>query len=154
MLLEDLFHAEPEQIKRMVNQLKLTASQLGLPFGDRTKTYNSRLAQELGLWAEEMGCGDEYHIAAFRAYFAIGLNLAEKRVLLDLAGSCGLSVEAATEVLRSRSHAAAVDRDWEVSRQQQVTAVPTFILNGSTLVGAQPYMALQGLMLQHGVNRR
>lgn len=154
MLLEELFRTEPEQIRRMVGQLRLTAAQLGLPFGERTRTYNSRLAQELGLWAEEMGCADTFHMAAFKAYFAEGLNLAEPEVLLDLAASCGLSTEAAAEVLRSRSHAPAVDADWQASRAKQVAAVPTFILKGSTLVGAQSYQTLQGLMLQHGIRRR
>jgi predicted DsbA family dithiol-disulfide isomerase len=31
----------------------------------RKKTYNSRLAQELGKWAETKGKGDEYHDAVF-----------------------------------------------------------------------------------------
>jgi len=154
MLLEDLFHTDTEQIQRMVSQLRSTAEQLGLAFGQRTKTYNSRLAQELGLWAEELGRGDDFHMAAFTAYFADGRNLADHAVLLDLAESCKLPWEAADEVLRTRSHASAVDKDWQASRRQQITAVPTFILKGSTLVGAQPYPALQGLMLQHGVLRK
>lgn len=154
MLLDDLFHTDTEQIHRMVSQLRNTAGQLGLPFGRRTKTYNSRLAQELGLWAEELGRGDAFHLAAFTAYFADGRNLADHGVLLDLAESCKLPRDAADEVLRTRSHAPAVDEDWQASRRQRVTAVPTFILNGSALVGAQPYPALQGLMLQHGVARR
>ena len=34
--------------------LRATATELGLPFGERTRTYNSRLAQEeSGLPAEE-----------------------------------------------------------------------------------------------------
>lgn len=153
-MLEELFDAESEQIRGMVNQLRMAAARLGLPFGNRTRTYNSRLAQELGAWAEEMGQGEKFHQAVFRAYFADGRNLADHEVLLDLARECGLSVTEATDVVVSGSHAAAVDEDWEAARQRQVTAVPTFILNKSTLVGAQPFRNLQGLMLQHGVLRR
>nr|WP_267314020.1 DsbA family protein [Desulfosediminicola ganghwensis] len=154
ILLEELFKTGSDQIDRMVTQLRLTANQLGLPFGNRTKTYNSRLAQELGLWAEKNGRGEEFHLAAFKAYFADGRNLAKQHVLLDLAKSCNLPIEEASEVLRTRSYATAVDEDWEASRQQQITAVPTFTFGSTLLVGAQAYSNLQGLMLQHGVLRR
>lgn len=138
----------------MVQQLSQTAAQLGLLFGERHRTFNSRLAQELGLWAEEKGCGHEFHMAAFKTYFAEGKNLALQPILLELAESCGLSRIGAAEVLNSRSYRDAVDRDWQDSRALQVTAVPTFILAGSRLVGAQSYATLQGLMLQHGVGRK
>jgi len=59
----------------MVRRLRFQAMELGLPFGERTITCNSRLAQELGLWAESKGKGKQFHNAAFRAYFAEGHNL-------------------------------------------------------------------------------
>jgi hypothetical protein len=36
----------------MMASLKRAADKEGLPLGERKKTYNSRLAQELGKWAE------------------------------------------------------------------------------------------------------
>ena len=36
-------------IDQMMTHLKQVSSGLGLPFGDRKMTYNSRLAQELGI---------------------------------------------------------------------------------------------------------
>jgi predicted DsbA family dithiol-disulfide isomerase len=137
----------------MLHQLKQRADKLGLPFGERHKTFNSRLAQELGLWAEDRGYGHAFHITAFKAYFADGKNLALLPVLITLAESCGLPPAEAEEVLVKRSYKAAVDRDWDDSRRLQITAVPTFIMNNSRLVGAQGYTTLQGLMLQHGVDK-
>jgi predicted DsbA family dithiol-disulfide isomerase len=137
----------------MLHQLKQRADQLGLPFGERSKTYNSRLAQELGLWAEDKGYGHVFHMAAFRAYFAEGRNLAHLPVLIELAEHSGLPRAEAEEVLVKRSYKAAVDKDWQYSRQLQITAVPTFIIQSSRLVGAQSYATLQGLMLQHGVEK-
>ncbi len=53
--LEDLFAGQPVDIDQVMARLKAVARELGLPFGDRAMTYNSRLAQELGHWAETEG---------------------------------------------------------------------------------------------------
>ncbi|SHO51713.1 DSBA-like thioredoxin domain-containing protein [Desulfopila aestuarii DSM 18488] len=154
MLLTDLFRADASRIEQIVAGLQANADQLGLPFGPRSRTYNSRLAQELGLWAEEKGCGHSFHMAAFHAYFADGKNLAQEPVLLDLAKTAGLSPDEAKTVLASRSYREQVDRDWQEAYRLQITAVPTFVLGDSRLVGAQSYAALAGLMLQHGVKKQ
>ena len=67
-------------------------------------------------------------------------------VLLDIVGSVGLSVDAAREVLESRSFKDAVDADWEKSRRYGVTGVPTFVAGGYGVVGAQPYEVLEQLL--------
>ena len=123
----------------MLAHLNQVAESLGLPFGVRTKTYNSRLAQELGLWAETKGRGHRYHLAAFHAYFANGQNLAEKDVLLEIAATAGLDPTAAEHVIDERSFSSHVLADWQLSRDRGVTAVPTFYMNGSSLTGAQSY---------------
>ena len=152
--LEDLFAGRPVDIPAMLDRLRRTAADLGLPFGDRIMTYNSRGAQELGKWAEEKGRGDAFHHAAFHAYFAEGKNIAEVDVLADLAEAVGLSSEEARRVLADGRYRAAVDAEWNRSRELGVTAVPTFILNGRRLVGAQPYEALVKLMEDNQVARR
>ena len=69
----------------MLDHMKQVAKEQGLPFGDRKMTFNSRLAQELGKWAEQMEKGDAFHDAVFRAYFADGRNIADANVLADIA---------------------------------------------------------------------
>lgn len=150
-LLEDLFKTSPEKIKTMVAQLRLTALNLGLPFGERTKTYNSRLAQELGLWAEDMGKGELFHNLAFKAYFADGENLAKSSVLLDLAKKAGLHPEEAEAIITNRTYRQKVDKDWADSRFMGITAVPTFLLGQHKLVGAQSYEAFTQLMTQYNI---
>ena len=49
-----------------------------LPFGKREKTYNTRLAQELGKWAGQKGKGTLFHDAMFRAFFVEGMNIGKK----------------------------------------------------------------------------
>ena len=143
-------YAPPEKVKARVAGLKQTAAQLGLPFGERTRTYNSRLSQELGLWAEDQGKGDEFHLAAFTGYFVNGENLADREVLLRLADSVGLSIVEAEQVISQRTYAAEVDSHWFEARQLGITAVPTFIAGLNRVVGAQPYEALAGLVQAAG----
>ena len=138
----------------MLAHLKNVAGGLGLPFGDREMTYNSRLAQELGKWAESKGAGDAFHHAVFRAYFVEGENIAELPVLVRTAESVNLSGEDALAILQDRTYKDAVDSDWQRSYELQVTAVPTFACNHQTLVGAQPYQALEKLLLANNVKRR
>jgi len=153
-MLAEMFRTSQEKIDGMIRNLRFQAMQLGLPFGERSRTYNSRLAQELGLWAESCGRGDKFHHAAFHAYFADGQNLAEPKVLLALAEQAGLDQEPAQKVLTKRSFRQPVDDDWELSRKRNITAVPTFVLGNYKLVGAQPYETLASLMQQNGVLKR
>ena len=138
----------------MLARLEQVARDLELPFGDRKMTYNSRLAQELGKWAEQMGKGDAFHDAVFRAYFADGRNIADANILADVATSVGLDAKEAHTVLAARTFKEAVDTDWARASESRVTAVPTFLTNGQTLAGAQPFNVLVNFMLQNNVIRR
>ena len=140
--LEDLFAGRPINIPEMLTHLRHTARQLGLPFGDRRMTYNSRRAQELGKWAENCGRGDAFHNAVFKAYFANGLNIATDTVLMDIAQSVDLDPLEARTVIEQGQYRDAVDRDWQRSRHMGISAVPTFVINRQRLVGAQTYQDL------------
>lgn len=126
-----------------MDRLKRVADSLGLPFVDRTHTYNTRLAQELGAWATCLGCGEAFHQTAFHATFAEAKNIARIPVLLDLAARVGLPREGASETLRDRRFCAEVDKDWALARELGITAVPTLVMDGRRLVGAQPYEAME-----------
>jgi predicted DsbA family dithiol-disulfide isomerase len=152
--LEELFSGRNINIPQMLTKLKQTARDAGLPFGDRKMTYNSRLAQELGKWAEKKEYGDAFHDAVFRAYFADGRNIADNNTLSDIANSAGLNANEAREVLAARTFKASVDADWSRAYESKVTAVPTFLMEGQSLVGAQPYNILANFMWQHGIKRR
>ena len=154
LTLEELFAGRPVDIKQVLAHLNQTAKDLGLPFGKRERTYNSRLAQELAKLAEEQGCGQRYHMAAFKAYFADGLNIGLQSTLVELGTSVGLSAKQVLEVLEKRTFKDAVDKDWNRSYQSGVTSVPTFIINRLSLVGAQPYEKLAQLMESSGIMKR
>ena len=56
--------------------------------------------------------------------------------------------------MADRAFKEAVDTDWARAYESGVTAVPTFLMNGQTLVGAQRFKALADFMLQNNVNPR
>jgi len=134
--------------------LKHAADEAGLPFGDRMKTFNSRLAQELGKWAESNDKGDSFHHAVFKAYFAEGINIAKISSLVNIAASVGLPREESEAVLVKRIFKTDVDEDWSLSQKNGITAVPTFVINNDRLVGAQPYEMLEEVMEANGVKKR
>lgn len=136
--LEALFAGRPVHVPDMLDRLREVAAELRLPFGDRRHTFNSRLAQELGKWAEDQGWGDAFHPAAFRAYFADGRNLARHDVLCAVAESAGLAPDAAAGVLTRRMYQKAVDDDWERSARGGITAVPTFRFGRERITGFRP----------------
>ena len=152
--LEELFAGRNMDIPAMLERLKKAADDLGLPWGTRKMTFNSRLAQEMGKWAEEKGKGDKFHDGVFKAYFVDGKNIAQKNVILELAKKVGLPVKEAREVLESRSFKEAVDEDWKLSMKWGVTAVPTFVIDGHAVVGAQPYEVLEEFLKNNGVKKR
>ena len=152
--LEELFKGRDIDIDRTMAHLKQVASGLGLPFGDRKMTYNSRLAQELGKWAESRDKGHEFHNSIFRSYFVDGQNIGKVDVLVNVAESISLNGKDALKVIQDRAYREAVDSDWKRSCELRVTAVPTFLFCNQFLVGAQKYEALEKLLLSNNVKRR
>ena len=146
--LEDLFAGRGYDIPKMQAQMRARMEAEGLPYGTRTMTYNSRLAQELAAWADTQPGGEAIHHAMFRAYFVEARNIGDAEVLVDIAGSVGLPPDQAREVIAKRTHQAAVDADWEKSRRYGVTGVPTFVVGNQGVVGAQPYEVLEELVRQ------
>ena len=65
LTLEELFAGRNMDIAAGQARMAMLMAQEGLPYGTRTMTYNSRLAQELGKWAETQPDGDKIHEALF-----------------------------------------------------------------------------------------
>ena len=144
--LEDLFQGRGADIEAMKQRMSALMTEENLAYGNRSHTYNSRLAQELAKWGESFPEGEALNLKLFEAYFAEGRNLAEPEVLLDVAEVAGLPLETAEEVIRQRSFRDAVDTDWKRAHELGVTGVPTFVSGNRGLVGAQPYEAMVQLI--------
>ena len=146
MALAELFAGREAMIRDMQTRLLLRAATEGLPLVERTHTYNSRLAQELGKWAESRGQGDQFRRAVYQAYFVEGVNIALEEELLRIATAAGLLVDEAGTVLAQRSFAAAEDADWQRAAKLGITAVPTHLCGEKRLTGSGSYDAFVRLI--------
>jgi len=135
--------SDPDETWAIVRSIQDTVAEFELPFGDLKRVSNSRLAQELGAWADASGKGKAYHDAAFRAFFVAGEDIGDKTVLADLAEAVGLDPEEARRVLEKRSFLEAVDADWARSRKLGIRMAPTFVRGGRMLEGTKPYSVLK-----------
>ena len=145
--LEELF-AGRYDIEAMMQRCADVAKELDLPFGNRTHTYNSRRAQELGKWAEEQGVGEAFHMAVYRAYYVDGCNIALPGKLAEIAESVGLDPDAALLTIDKRSYAGHVDSDWQRAKGLGVTSIPTVIYQQQALVGFQSYENYRRLLTE------
>lgn len=135
----ELFQSNPDDIKEKNIRMKGLMDQEELPYIDRTHTYNSRLAQEIGAWAETIQKNTSIHDNFFEAYFVKGLNIGLEEVILDVVSNSGLDINEARSVIKDRTFKKNIDEDWKKSSEYGVTGVPTFVYSGQSLVGAQPY---------------
>jgi predicted DsbA family dithiol-disulfide isomerase len=146
MELAELFAGREAMIRDMQARLLQLAAVEGLPLTERTRTCNSRLAQELGKWAESLGKGDQFRRAAYRAYFVEGSNIGLVEELLKIAAVVGLPLAEAEAALTARSFAAAVDADWQRAGKLGITAVPTHLCGSKKLTGFSSYDAFVRLI--------
>jgi predicted DsbA family dithiol-disulfide isomerase len=144
--LSDLFAGREAMLEAMSERLKQAMAEAGLPYSDWTRTYNSRLAQELAAWAVAEHEAGGIHLRLFRAYFAEGKNLMESAVLEEVAADVGLPTGEARRVIEERRYREAVDADWRRCRQLGLTGVPSYVAGGYAVVGAQPYEVLEELV--------
>ena len=139
--LEAMFAGRGADLQAMHQRMADLMRGEGLPYAERTHTYNSRLAQELGKWADARGV-EGIHDILYRAYFVENRNIAEIEELVRLAEVAGLPSAEARDLVERRAKES-VDADWAKSRQYGITGVPTFVAGSSGLVGAQPYEVVE-----------
>ena len=154
LTLEHLFAGRGVDIAASQARMKRLMDDEGLPYGDRTMTYNSRLAQELACYAVTRPGGEKIHKRLFQAYFVGGINIACVDNLIGIATSIGLPEEDCRDALTWRRYRHAVDTDWNRSRTLGLTGVPAFVVGQNGVTGAQPYDVLEQLLEQSAAKRR
>ena len=147
----ELFRTSTDDIKEKNLRMKGLMNEEHLPYNNRTHTYNSRLAQEIGAWAETVQNDTSIHDNFFESYFVKGLNIGSEEVILDVVTKSNLDIDEARSVIKNRTFKSNIDVDWEKSRKYGVTGVPTIVYAGQSLVGAQPYENLVQFLNHFGV---
>jgi predicted DsbA family dithiol-disulfide isomerase len=154
MPIEELFGNNFPVMNDKMQKMENIASSLGLPLAKRSAISNSRLSQELAKWAETKGKLEEYQDAIYTAYFSAGQDIADKYILSEVAEICGLSKTEAFEVIETGAFREAVEMDWEKSEELGIMVAPTYIMNGTKLMGSQSYQKLEELMLANNITKK
>ena len=152
--LDEIYQRYPYPKADMLEHLRRNARALNMPFCERSKVFNSRMAQELGAWAESQGAGETFHKAAFAAYFVNNQNLADRNVLLNIVGQIGLDSSTAEMILDQGTYSDIVERDWQRADELGIDVVPTFVIGQNKLIGAQEYRSLSKFVTQNSVARK
>jgi len=86
--------------------------------------------------AQEQGKFWEYHDLLYKNQSSLGDYSDES--LVALAREAGLDVGEFESSIASGEHQEAVMEDFTEGQRSGITGTPTFVINGQTLVGAQP----------------
>ncbi len=115
---------------------------------------NTHLALQAAEFARDAGCLEPFHRRLFAAYFQEGQNIGERDVLLKTARRAGLDVGQLGEALATGRYEERVAEAWREARELGIDGVPTFLMEGMRLVGAQPYELLRQIAERAGAQRK
>lgn len=152
--LEDLFRGREAYVEDSKRRLKRAFEAEGLPYQDIRHVPNTRVAQEVGKWAESQPGGEAFHEAVFRAYFGDGRDIGDPLEVLAIAGECGLDESDARAALGQRAHRGEVDADWKRAVDSAIWGVPYFVAGEATVMGCQTHQVLAQLVERAGARRR
>ena len=129
----------PERATQIIEHVSSIAASSGIEFRlDRAVRANTLLAHRLLWFAERRGVQIELKEQLLRAYFTDGRNVGDPDVLVDIAHLVGLDEAEVSAFLASDEGRAEVMADLATASSIDITAVPTFVFNGTwTVPGAQ-----------------
>ncbi|GAB6153915.1 DsbA family oxidoreductase [Desulfosporosinus burensis] len=146
----------PEKSPNYLAQAKLGVEALGRKYGLQMtfneKSKHSRMALEGAKFAEDHGCGNEYHDAVFAAQFQEQKNINDQNVLTEIAVKIGLDQEEFRKALVSKQYEKSVLQDISEAHELGIQGVPYYIVNGRTAYGVQSYEALEKLLVSDGLS--
>ena len=135
--LKELFAGRNIDVDASQQAIKEKALSMGLEYGNRTHTFNSRNAQVVGKAMAQHRVFNNYMHAVFHSYFGKGENISSIEVLqaiVDQVYPVDLDVN---ELIENSHYQKLVDVDWEFCRQNNITGVPTYEYDNRYCVGAQ-----------------
>ena len=129
----------PEDIKRIMSNLRTMGAPFGIAFVDRPLLSNSHLALQAAEFARENDLFERFHTALFAAYFSHGLDIGNIDVLAMIARDAGLDDEAMKRALEEGKYLPMLEAVKEEAAVRVVTGVPAFFIGDKkSVVGAQP----------------
>jgi len=99
----------------------------------------SRRASEASSCAHEQGKFWEYHNHLYHSQRGYNGGAFSDANLRDHAATLGLDQGAFATCMDNSTYAAAVQRDFDLARSQNLRSTPSFLVNGQIVVGAQSF---------------
>ena len=128
-----------EYLEMMKANIKKLAADVGVIFKLSDKLPNSRMALFLSEFARKKGKFDEFHKLVFDSYWKDGKDIGDQELLMGLAESIGFERKEILEYLDSEEPLKELKISLKKLRNYGINGVPTFIISGRIVVGAQPY---------------
>jgi predicted DsbA family dithiol-disulfide isomerase len=137
------------RLQSVHDNLTRLGAELGLPFAfDKIKRSPNTLdAHRLIRWAATAGVQAEVVDRLFKAFFVEGRDVGDRKVLVELAGECGLDAGQVEKALADGADADLVRAEIEEAQTMGVSGVPFFIFGGRVGVpgAAEPSVLRQAI---------
>ena len=133
------------------DNLTRLGAELGVPFAfDKIKRSPNTLdAHRLIRWAGSAGAQAAVVDRLFKAYFVEGRDIGDRKVLVEIAGQCGLDGNQVEKFLAGGADTDLVRQEIDQAQAMGVSGVPFFIFGGRVGVpGAQEPSALRKAIAQ------
>lgn len=139
-----------EQAKQMTAQVVQMGKASGIDFNfEKALITNTFPAHKILHLAKKHGKSSEMEEELFKAHFLNGENVGSIEVLSNLAEKLGINKDEVLQTLSSDEFDYEVNQDVTEGRNNGVTGVPFFILNGKYAVsGAQPVELFEEALTQ------
>ena len=126
----------PEQGDANRQNLITRGAELGYKFNfpDDGRVYNTFNAHRLIHWAKEANLQTELKLALFDLFFQQEGNPSNDNDLISCVAKVGLDIERATQILNSSDYEEVVRKDLLFPQQNNISAVPAFILHKKYLI--------------------
>jgi predicted DsbA family dithiol-disulfide isomerase len=138
------------QATQMLSQVTQMGKEAGIDFDfGKALITNTFSAHKLIHLAKKNNKSNEMEEALFIAHFIDGKNVGDTEVLVALAENLGIDKEEAKQAVTTDNLDYEVNQDIQEARNNGVSGVPFFVLNGKYAVsGAQPVEAFENTLQQ------
>ncbi|WP_114820151.1 DsbA family oxidoreductase [Chryseobacterium sp. KLBC 52] len=138
------------QATQMLGQVTQMGKGAGIDFNfGKTLITNTFSAHKLLHLAKKHNKSNEMEEALFIAHFIDGKNVGDTEVLVALAESLGIDKEEARQAITTDQLDDEVNQDIQEARNNGISGVPFFVLNGKYAVsGAQPAEVFENALQQ------
>ncbi|KIC62916.1 DsbA family oxidoreductase [Chryseobacterium taiwanense] len=138
------------QAQQMIGQVAQMGKGAGIDFNfEKALITNTFSAHKLLHLAKKYNKANEMEEALFIAHFIDGKNVGDLETLVSLAETLGIDKEEAKQAVTSEEFDYGINQDILEARNNGVSGVPFFILNGKYAVsGAQPVELFENALQQ------